>query len=68
MIAQSGPALAARRESAGRRRLPEVTDEHIRQVLAKTARLEEAAEILGIDVATLYRRRRKWQAETSEGG
>ncbi len=42
--------------------LAELGDEHVRQILAKTSRLEEAAEILGIDVATLYRRRRKWQA------
>ena len=40
-------------------------DEHIRRVLARTARLEDAAEILGIDVATLYRKRRKWQQETT---
>ena len=46
--------------------IAELTDEHIRRVLATTARLEEAAEILGIDVATLYRRRRKWQSEGTE--
>ena len=46
--------------------LAELGDEHIRRVLAKTARLEDAAEILGIDLATLYRRRRKWQSETSD--
>ena len=45
--------------------LAELTDEHIRRVLANTARLEDAAEILGIDLATLYRRRRKWQTEAS---
>ena len=44
--------------------LTELTDEHIRRVMANTARLEDAAEILGIDLATLYRRRRKWQSET----
>ena len=44
--------------------LAELEDEHIQRVLAKTARLEDAAEILGIDVATLYRkRRRRQQAE-----
>ena len=45
--------------------LAELADEHIRRVLANTARLEDAAEILGIDLATLYRRRRKWQTEAS---
>ena len=43
--------------------LAELTDEHIRRVMTNTARLEDAAEILGIDLATLYRRRRKWQSE-----
>ncbi len=47
--------------------LAELTDEHIRRVLAKTSRLEDAAGILGIDLATLYRRRRKWQGETPDG-
>ena len=46
--------------------LAELTDEHIRRVLTNTARLEDAAEILGIDLATLYRRRRKWQSEESD--
>ena len=45
--------------------LAELADEHIRRVLANTARFEDAAEILGIDLATLYRRRRKWQTEAS---
>ena len=41
--------------------LAKLEDEHVRRILARTARLEDAAEILGIDVATLYRKRRKWQ-------
>ena len=45
--------------------LAELADEHIRRVLANTTRLEDAAEVLGIDLATLYRRRRKWQTEAS---
>ena len=47
--------------------LAELTDEHIRRVLARTSRLEDAAVILGIDLATLYRRRRKWQGEALDG-
>ena len=46
--------------------LAELTDEHTRRVLARSARLEDAAEILGIDVATLYRKRRKWQQDAPE--
>jgi len=32
---------------------------HLRQVLARTSNLAEAAEFLGIDQATLYRKRKK---------
>ncbi len=53
-------------EVGGTVTLAELTDEHTRRVLARSARLEDAAEILGIDVATLYRRRRKWQQDLPE--
>jgi NtrC-family two-component system response regulator AlgB len=33
---------------------------HIRRVLAATQSLEEAAQVLGIDAATLYRRRKRY--------
>ena len=39
--------------------LEQIEAEHIRRVLANTRTLEEAASILDIDPATLYRRRRK---------
>jgi NtrC-family two-component system response regulator AlgB len=32
---------------------------HLRKILGRTASLTEAAEILGIDQATLYRKRKK---------
>jgi NtrC-family two-component system response regulator AlgB len=34
--------------------------EHVRRVIARTVKLEEAASVLGIDVATLYRKRKRW--------
>ncbi len=61
MHAAEAPTL----EIGGRATLAELSDEHTRQVLAKTPRLEDAAKILGIDPATLYRRRRKWENEAS---
>ncbi len=54
-------------EVGGSVTLADLTDEHIRRVLARTSRLEDAALTLGIDLATLYRRRRKWQGEASSG-
>ena len=64
LIAKAEPRLKV--EVGAAVTLAELTDEHIRRVLANTARLEDAAEILGIDLATLYRRRRKWQLEEPE--
>jgi NtrC-family two-component system response regulator AlgB len=37
-----------------------VEEAHIRRVLARTSSLEEAADVLEIDVATLWRKRRKY--------
>jgi two-component system, NtrC family, response regulator AlgB len=39
--------------------LEEIAEEHIRRVLSRTRSLGEAARILGIDQATLFRKRRK---------
>jgi NtrC-family two-component system response regulator AlgB len=40
--------------------LEKLEEQHIRRVLATTHSLEEAAAILQIDVATLWRRRKKY--------
>jgi two-component system, NtrC family, response regulator AlgB len=40
--------------------LEQIEEEHIRRVLATTKSLQEAAEILGVDQATLWRRRKKY--------
>lgn len=39
--------------------IEELETEHIRRILARARTLQEAAEILGIDQATLYRKRKK---------
>jgi NtrC-family two-component system response regulator AlgB len=41
-------------------RLGEIEEEHIRRVLASARSLQEAADILGIDQATLWRRRKQY--------
>lgn len=40
--------------------LEKIEEQHIRRVLATTRSLQEAAEILGVDQATLWRRRKKY--------
>ena len=40
--------------------LEQIEEVHVRRVLARTRSLEEAAEVLGIDLATLWRRRKKY--------
>jgi NtrC-family two-component system response regulator AlgB len=46
-------------EIGGRVSLEQLEIEHIRRVLASAATIEEAAGILGIDPATLYRKRKR---------
>ncbi|HEX2965423.1 MAG TPA: sigma-54 dependent transcriptional regulator [Syntrophorhabdaceae bacterium] len=40
--------------------LEKIEEQHIRRILASTRSLQEAADILGIDQATLWRRRKKY--------
>jgi two-component system, NtrC family, response regulator AlgB len=47
-------------ESADDLSLEKMEELHIRKILAKSKSLDEAARTLGIDLATLYRRRRKY--------
>lgn len=46
--------------------LEAIEREHVRRVVARTATLEEAARVLGIDGATLYRKRKRWAADSAE--
>jgi len=43
--------------------LEEIEKEHIRTVLARSASLEEAAQVLGIDASTLWRKRKRLDDE-----
>jgi len=54
LLSDSG-AIAGDRDS-----LEKMEEEHIRRVLATTKSLQEAADILGIDQTTLWRRRKKY--------
>ena len=50
---------ASERRLGGKLTLEQLENEHICQVLRESSTLEEAAQTLGIDTATLYRRRKK---------
>ena len=39
--------------------MEKLEEAHLRKILTRTANLAEAAEVLGIDQATLYRKRKK---------
>lgn len=43
--------------------LEEIERAHLRLVMARTPTLEEAARVLGVDSATLYRKRKRWASE-----
>ena len=43
--------------------LEKLEEAHMRKFSDRTPSLSEAAEILGIDQATLYRKRKKWVLE-----
>jgi NtrC-family two-component system response regulator AlgB len=53
------PPAGGRIEIGGMVTLEELENEHIRRVLAGSPSLEDAAETLGIDPSTLYRKRKK---------
>jgi NtrC-family two-component system response regulator AlgB len=55
----SHPTTGSTAHAAGPLSLEELENQHLRQVIAQTSTMEEAAQILGIDPATLYRKRKK---------
>jgi NtrC-family two-component system response regulator AlgB len=65
--ADLSPAVAHFNPSAssgpGFQNLDEIEKQHIQNVLLHTASLDEAARVLGIDPATLWRKRKKYQLE-----
>ena len=59
-ICDKSPGAGATRLSVGEKvSLEELENEHIARIVEQTATLDEAARILGIDPATLYRKRKK---------
>jgi len=54
------PPLGRNVDVGGRVTLDELEAEHLRRILAAAATLDEAADILGIDPSTLYRKRKRY--------
>lgn len=46
--------------------LEEIEKAHITEILKNTRSLSEAATVLGIDMATLYRKRKAWKLPSGE--
>ncbi|MBX3023536.1 sigma-54-dependent Fis family transcriptional regulator [bacterium] len=66
LVPAAFPERIAAQPSAGPRlggdcTLDEIEREHILRVIARTATLDDAARILGIDASTLYRRRKRYE-------
>src|SRR5207237_2427241 len=59
MLKEAPQVTAAR--LGGNHTLEEIERAHVLGLLSRTASLEEAARILGIDVSTLYRKRKKYE-------
>ena len=66
---QIGPELFPERIPArvavqlgGPHTLDDIEREHIQRVLARTATIDEAAQVLGVDSSTLWRRRKRYEA------
>lgn len=57
------PAVAALCDLPPDATLEKVEQEHIRRVLAQAATLEEAADTLGIGIATLWRKRKRYHID-----
>ncbi len=57
------PTVVALRELPPDATLEKVEQEHIRRVLAQAATLEEAADTLGIGIATLWRKRKRYHID-----
>ncbi|MBL9214904.1 MAG: sigma-54-dependent Fis family transcriptional regulator [Opitutaceae bacterium] len=48
--------------------LEAIEQAHVRLVTARTPTLEEAARVLGIDAATIYRKRKRWAGSQGQAG
>ena len=57
---QVGAPLPSGVEVGSRATLDQIEGEHIRRLLAVTPSIDEAAQILGVDPSTLYRKRKKF--------
>ncbi len=60
-IAPARAAVASGPRVGGDCSLEELERAHVEAVVARTASLEEAARILGIDSSTLWRKRKRWE-------
>jgi NtrC-family two-component system response regulator AlgB len=58
-LAEIQPPSSSEVRVGGSVSLEEIENEHMRRVIANSRTMDEAAAVLGIDPATLYRRKKK---------
>ena len=58
-----GPVAGKQSDLPAGATLEQIEEEHIRRVLAQTPTLEDAADALGIGIATLWRKRKRYHIE-----
>ncbi len=58
-----GPVAGKQSDLPSGATLEQIEEEHIRRVLAQTPTLEDAADALGIGIATLWRKRKRYHIE-----
>ena len=62
-VAMLKPPTASQRELLEGTTLRKLEEEHIRRTIAQTPSLEDAAHALGIGIATLWRKRKRYRIE-----
>jgi NtrC-family two-component system response regulator AlgB len=62
-MAAPGATGGAADQNGGLMTLEQLEEQHIKRVLAQTRTIAEAAQILGVDQATIYRKRKKLGSE-----